>query len=149
MALSPRRCRGTLNEVGRRREDNRGDVGGTVTRHRELLDVRCRMRRGKCDGKVPLSLELASSNIQINAVAPNYIENPTYFPPELTQNEAAMAKCSRIIRRNVWVDRKKWPSGLLSLHPINAVMLRVIWCRSQVVGPDRPVRPRNLEIPIF
>lgn len=39
-----------------------------------------------------LSLELAAANIQVNAIAPNYIENPTYFPPELTQNEAAMAK---------------------------------------------------------
>ena len=39
-----------------------------------------------------LSLELAANNIQVNAKAPNYIENPTYFPPELTQNETAMAK---------------------------------------------------------
>ena len=39
-----------------------------------------------------LSLELAPFNIQINAVAPNYIENPTYFPPELLANETAMAK---------------------------------------------------------
>ena len=39
-----------------------------------------------------LSLELASSNIQVNAIAPNYIENPTYFPPELTENEVAMKK---------------------------------------------------------
>ena len=39
-----------------------------------------------------LSLELAAHNIQVNAIAPNYIENPTYFPPELTQNETAMAK---------------------------------------------------------
>ena len=39
-----------------------------------------------------LSLELAPSNIQINAIAPNYIQNPTYFPPSLTENEAAMAK---------------------------------------------------------
>ena len=39
-----------------------------------------------------LSLELASSNIKANAVAPNYIENFTYFPQELTQNEAGMAK---------------------------------------------------------
>ena len=39
-----------------------------------------------------LSLELASSNVKANAVAPNYIENPPYFPPELTRNEAAMAK---------------------------------------------------------
>ena len=39
-----------------------------------------------------LSLELAPLNIQINAIAPNYIENPTYFPPELLANEKAMAK---------------------------------------------------------
>ncbi len=39
-----------------------------------------------------LSLELARHNIQINAIAPNYIENPTYFPPELLANETAMAK---------------------------------------------------------
>ena len=39
-----------------------------------------------------LSLELAAANIQVNAIAPNYIENPTYFPPELTENEAAMKK---------------------------------------------------------
>lgn len=39
-----------------------------------------------------LSLELAPSNIQINAIAPNYIQNPTYFPSSLTENEAAMAK---------------------------------------------------------
>tara|TARA_Y100001968_G_C19245246_1_gene661530 strand:- start:640 stop:825 length:186 start_codon:yes stop_codon:yes gene_type:complete len=30
--------------------------------------------------------------MQIYAIAPNYVENPTYFPPELIQNEAAMAK---------------------------------------------------------
>ncbi len=39
-----------------------------------------------------LSLELAPFDIQVNAVAPNYIENPTYFPPELLANETAMAK---------------------------------------------------------
>ena len=39
-----------------------------------------------------LSLELALSNIQINRIAPNYIQNPTCFPPSLTENEAAMVK---------------------------------------------------------
>lgn len=39
-----------------------------------------------------LSLELAPFNIQINAIAPNYIENPTYFPPALLADEKAMAK---------------------------------------------------------
>lgn len=27
--------------------------------------------------------ELASHNIQVNAIAQNYVENPNYFPPEL------------------------------------------------------------------
>jgi len=44
-----------------------------------------------------LSLELAAANIQINAIAPNYIENPTYFPPELLANQDAMAKMLRNI----------------------------------------------------
>lgn len=30
-----------------------------------------------------LSVELAHHNIQVNAVAPNFIESPTYFPPSL------------------------------------------------------------------
>ncbi len=44
-----------------------------------------------------LSLELAPFNIQINAIAPNYIENPTYFPPDLISDEQAMAKMLRNI----------------------------------------------------
>ena len=39
-----------------------------------------------------LSLKLAPFNIQVSAIAPNYIENPTYFPPELRANEKAMTK---------------------------------------------------------
>lgn len=44
-----------------------------------------------------LSLELAPFNIQINAIAPNYIENPTYFPPDLLADQQAMAKMLRNI----------------------------------------------------
>lgn len=39
-----------------------------------------------------LARELAPSGISINAVGPNYIKNPDYFPPELIANQAAMAK---------------------------------------------------------
>jgi len=39
-----------------------------------------------------LSLELARFDIQVNAIAPNYIENPTYFPPELLADAGAMSK---------------------------------------------------------
>lgn len=36
--------------------------------------------------------ELARHNIQVNAVAPNYVESESYFPPELLANEQALAK---------------------------------------------------------
>lgn len=36
--------------------------------------------------------ELARYNIQVNAVAPNYVESESYFPPELLADEQALAK---------------------------------------------------------
>jgi len=36
--------------------------------------------------------EVAKYNIQVNAIAQNYVENPTYFPKELVENEATLAK---------------------------------------------------------
>jgi NAD(P)-dependent dehydrogenase (short-subunit alcohol dehydrogenase family) len=43
---------------------------------------------------VSLAKELAAFNIQVNAVAPNYIASPSYFPPELIANPEAMKKFS-------------------------------------------------------
>jgi len=39
-----------------------------------------------------LAQELAEHNIQVNAVAPNFIESPTYFPPDLINDPKAYAK---------------------------------------------------------
>ena len=39
-----------------------------------------------------LARELGRDNIQVNAIASNYIENPDYFPPELLANKEAYAK---------------------------------------------------------
>ncbi|MDA0243294.1 MAG: SDR family oxidoreductase [Chloroflexi bacterium] len=33
-----------------------------------------------------VGLELAQYNIQVNAIAQNFVDNPTYFPPEIQQN---------------------------------------------------------------
>ena len=41
---------------------------------------------------VSLARELARHNVRVNAVAPNFIESPSYFPPELLADEAARAK---------------------------------------------------------
>ena len=42
-------------------------------------------------------LENARNNIQINAIAQNYVENITYYPPELTENAAIMDRMLKVI----------------------------------------------------
>jgi NAD(P)-dependent dehydrogenase (short-subunit alcohol dehydrogenase family) len=39
--------------------------------------------------------EVARHNIQVNAIAQNFVENPTYFGPEITANPE---KLGRIVR---------------------------------------------------
>ncbi|MEX1035971.1 MAG: SDR family oxidoreductase [Sneathiella sp.] len=39
-----------------------------------------------------LAKELGRYNIQVNALAPNFVESPDYFPKELLENEAAFKK---------------------------------------------------------
>jgi NAD(P)-dependent dehydrogenase (short-subunit alcohol dehydrogenase family) len=46
---------------------------------------------------VSLARELAPCNIQVNAIAPNFVESPTYFPPELLADAEAMRKITRQI----------------------------------------------------
>ena len=36
--------------------------------------------------------EVARDGVQVNAIAQNYVENPTYFPPALLADEAAVAR---------------------------------------------------------
>ena len=36
--------------------------------------------------------EVASAGIQVNAIAQNYVENPTYFPPALTSDPVKLAR---------------------------------------------------------
>jgi len=42
-------------------------------------------------------LELARNNIQFNAIAQNYVENVTYYPPELLANEEMMKRMLSVI----------------------------------------------------
>jgi NAD(P)-dependent dehydrogenase (short-subunit alcohol dehydrogenase family) len=41
---------------------------------------------------VSLAQELAAFNIQVNAVAPNYVESPSYFPPDLIAKPEALQR---------------------------------------------------------
>jgi len=41
--------------------------------------------------------EVAKDGIQVNAIAQNYVENPTYFPPSLTGDPEKLARMTRNI----------------------------------------------------
>lgn len=42
-----------------------------------------------------VGVELAPLGIQVNAIAQNFVENPTYFPPEVQANPAFQARLKR------------------------------------------------------
>ena len=46
---------------------------------------------------VSLAQELGRDNIQVNAIAPNYVESPSYFPPALVNDPEALARMTRNI----------------------------------------------------
>jgi NAD(P)-dependent dehydrogenase (short-subunit alcohol dehydrogenase family) len=60
---------------------------------------------------VSLARELAPSNIQVNAIAPNFVESPTYFPQELLNDSEALRK----ITRNIPLGRLAKPDELAAL----------------------------------
>ncbi len=46
---------------------------------------------------VSLARELGPDNIQVNAIAPNHVESPTYFPPDLVNDPKTLARMTRDI----------------------------------------------------
>jgi NAD(P)-dependent dehydrogenase (short-subunit alcohol dehydrogenase family) len=64
-----------------------------------------------------LSRELAAHNILVNAIAPNYVANPTYFPPELLADPQALAK----IERNIPLGRLGKPDEVGALVSFFAI----------------------------
>ncbi|WP_418317421.1 SDR family oxidoreductase [Piscinibacter sakaiensis] len=42
-----------------------------------------------------VGVELAADGIQVNAIAQNFVDNPTYFPPEVQANEAFQQRLKR------------------------------------------------------
>ena len=60
---------------------------------------------------VTLAKELARDNIQVNAVAPNYVESPDYFPAELLDDPKTRDK----ILANIPLGRLGEPEELAAL----------------------------------
>ena len=66
---------------------------------------------------VTLARELASSNILVNAIAPNYVANPSYFPPALLGDPVALAK----IEKNIPLGRLGKPEEVGALVSFFAI----------------------------
>ena len=64
-----------------------------------------------------LARELAPHKIVVNAIAPNYVANPTYFPPELLANPDALAK----IQSNIPLGRLGTPEEVGALVAFFAI----------------------------
>ena len=66
---------------------------------------------------VTLARELAPHNILVNAIAPNYVANPSYFPPSLLADPQALAK----IERNIPLGRLGKPEEVGALVAFFAI----------------------------
>jgi len=65
---------------------------GTPLRGLANYGMYCAARGGANALAVSLARELARHNIQVNAIAPNFVENPTYFPASLLAEEKNRVK---------------------------------------------------------
>jgi len=65
---------------------------GTPLRGLPKYSMYCAARGATNALTLSLARELARFNIQVNAIAPNFVENPTYFPPDLLADEQARNK---------------------------------------------------------
>ena len=75
-----------------------------------------------------LAKELAPSNIQVNAIGPNYVENPDYFPDELISNPETLKR----ITRHIPLGRLGKPQELAALVAFLASD-KADWITAQVI----------------
>lgn len=75
-----------------------------------------------------LAKELAASNIQVNAIGPNYVENPDYFPEELIANPETLKR----ITRHIPLGRLGKPQELAALIAFLASD-KADWITAQVI----------------
>jgi NAD(P)-dependent dehydrogenase (short-subunit alcohol dehydrogenase family) len=54
-----------------------------------------------------VGVELAPHNVQVNAIAQNFVDNPTYFPPEVQANPRFQERLAREVPLGGWWPRAK------------------------------------------
>jgi len=87
-----------------------------------------------------LGAELASKNIQVNAIAQNFVDNPTYFPPEVQANPRFQERLAREVPLGRLVTAREDACSRCAAMPPTALSARCFRC---AVG-GWPADPGNI-----
>jgi len=83
----PRLCRAVLPQMLARKAGKILLMGSSsALRGLKRASTYCAARGAQISYIQALGVEMAPNNIQVNAIAQNFVENPTYFPPEVQAN---------------------------------------------------------------
>jgi 2-keto-3-deoxy-L-fuconate dehydrogenase len=92
----PRLCRAVLPQmIGRRRGKIVVMGSASALRGMKRASTYSAARGAQLAYVQALGVEVAPHNVQVNAIAQNFVENPTYFPPEIQANPKFQERLAR------------------------------------------------------
>lgn len=92
----PRLCKAVLPQMIERRKGKIILVGSAAAlRGMKRTGTYSAARGAQLAYIQALGVEVAKHNIQVNAVAQNFVDNPTYFPPQVQSDERFKARLQR------------------------------------------------------
>lgn len=92
----PRFARAVLPQMIERRSGKILLIGSaSALRGIKRTSTYCAARGAQLSWVQAVGIEAAPHNVQVNAIAQNFVENPTYFPPEVQANPAFQERLKR------------------------------------------------------
>lgn len=92
----PRLCRAVLPQMIERRRGKIVVMGSaSALRGMKRASTYSAARGAQLAYVQALGVEVAPHNVQVNAIAQNFVENPTYFPPEVQANPKFQERLAR------------------------------------------------------
>ena len=92
----PRLCKAALPAMIARRSGKILVMGSaSALRGIKRTSTYCAARGAQVSYVQAVGLEMAAHNVQVNVIAQNFVENPTYFPPEVQADPRFQARLKR------------------------------------------------------
>lgn len=104
----PRFARAVLPQMMERRSGKILLIGSaSALRGIKRTSTYCAARGAQVSYIQAMGVEAAPYNVQVNAIAQNFVENPTYFPPEVQANPAFQERLKREVPLGRLVSQKE------------------------------------------